>query len=151
LPQDARLALALIEARLGEYQDSGFSIKRDRGANVSDFQLAPQTVGALHAAIEKHFGVRGWRMFVRFYHEAIGLHPRPKMAGVTVPAVTNNDAKPLNCDAIEPGLVQAIMQAPSRVQQWLLAPPRDPPPWRAETTEQREEREFFEELGGWCG
>jgi hypothetical protein len=39
------------------------------------------------------------------------------------------------------------MQAPSRVQQWLLAPPRDPPPWRAETTEQREEREFLKSSG----
>jgi hypothetical protein len=28
---------------------------------------------------------------------------------------------PVNCDAIEPGLAKAIMQAPTRVQRWLLA------------------------------
>jgi hypothetical protein len=39
-------------------------------------------------------------------------------------------AAPLNCDAIEPGLASAIMQAPSQVQRWMLAPPRDPPRWR---------------------
>src|SRR5215472_10697128 len=36
---------------------------------------------------------------------------RPQPAGVLDPAVTNKDAAPLNCDAIEPRLADAIMQA----------------------------------------
>ena len=43
---------------------------------------------------------------------------------------TNNDTKPLNCDTIEPGLAEAIVQAHARMQRWMLAPPRDPPRWR---------------------
>ena len=37
---------------------------------------------------------------------------------------------PLNCDAIESGLTEAVMQAPRALQRWMLAPPGDPPPWR---------------------
>ena len=90
-------------------------------------------------------------MFQQLYHEAAGLHPRPKTAG-SLDAVTGSDAAPLNCDPIEPGLVHAIMQSSSRVQHWLLAPPRDPPPWRyRETGAEREAREQCESDGAWCG
>ncbi len=50
-PQDARLALALIDARLGEYQDSGLFFKRDPGANVRVGGDLPTTVGALHDGV----------------------------------------------------------------------------------------------------
>src|SRR5262245_46415415 len=69
---------------------------------------------------------------------------------------TNSDATtaaPVNLhDAIGLGLAEAIMQAPTRVQRWLLAPPRDPPPWRyRETAAEREAREQCESDGAWCG
>jgi hypothetical protein len=78
----------------------------------------------------------GWFVFQQLDHEAAGLHPlRKKMADVD--AVTVTDAKPLNCDAIEPGLVEAISQMPAKLQRWMLAPPREPPRWRTDrpTTE----------------
>ena len=93
----------------------------------------PGTVGALHERIYELYEARGWFVFQQLYHEAAGLHPRPKTAG-SLDAVTGSDAAPLNCDPIEPGLVHAIMQSSSRVQRWLLAPPRDPPPWRYRET-----------------
>ena len=149
--EDARLALALIEARLGEYQDSGHSIKTRLTANVSVGGELPGTVGALHERIYELYEARGWFVFQQLYHEAAGLHPRPKTAG-SLDAVTGSDAAPLNCDPIEPGLVHAIMQSSSRVQRWLLAPPRDPPPWRyRETGAEREAREQCESDGAWCG
>jgi hypothetical protein len=44
------------------------------------------------------------------------------------------------------------MQAPTRVQRWMLAPPRDPPPGRYwETGAEREFREQCESNGAWCG
>ena len=104
----------------------------------------------MHERIYELYDSRGWFVFQQLYHEAAGLHPRRKTRG-SVDAVTTGDAMSVNCDAIESGLAEAIMKAPSRVQRWMLAPPRDPPPWRAKTAGQRKEREFFEELGGWCG
>jgi hypothetical protein len=69
-----------------------------------------------------------------------------------VDAVTSGDAMPVNCDVIDPGLAEAIMQAPTRVQRWMLAPPRDPPPWRRQESEdEREFREQSEIDGAWCG
>ena len=67
--------------------------------------------------------------------------------------IPNGDAVPRNShDAIEPGLADAIMHAPTRVQRWMLAPPREPPPWREqESLAQREHREQLESLGGWTG
>jgi len=116
--EDARLALLLVEARLGECQDSGHSIKRSLEANVSVGNELPGTVGALHELIYELYAQRGWFVFQQLYQEAAGLHPRPK-AMYTTDAVTAGDATrtaPLNCDAIEPGLAEAIMQAPTRVQ-----------------------------------
>ena len=60
------------------------------------------------------------------------------------------DLKPLNCDALEPGLAEAIMQAPRALQRWFLAPPGDPPRWRRhESDGERAHREALEDLGGW--
>jgi len=112
---------------------------------VSDGDGQPATVGALHERIYELYDSRGWFAFQQLYHEAAGLHPRLKTVGLTDPAVTNKDAAPLNCDAIEPGLVQAIMQAPTRVQRWMLAPPRDPPRWRTSSPPDGMDD------GAWCG
>jgi hypothetical protein len=95
-PEDAHLCLALIEARLGEYQDSGRSIKRDPGTNVSVGNELPATVGVLHERIEQLYGSRGWRVFQQLYHEAAGVHPRRKTVG-SVDVVTKGDARPVNC------------------------------------------------------
>jgi len=47
---------------------------------------------------------------------------------------------------------EVLRTMPPRVAAFMLYEPRDPPPWRRqETAGQREAREFFEELGGWCG
>jgi hypothetical protein len=153
LPQDAHLVLALIEARLGEYLDSGRSIKRDPGANVSVANDLPGTVGALHERIYELYAQRGWFMFEQLYHEAAGLHPRPKTAN-SANAVSATDAMPasIDCSGIEPGLAEAVIQAPSRVRRWMLAPPREPPPWRRQESEgERAHREALEDLGGWAG
>jgi hypothetical protein len=113
----------------------------------------PPTIGALHDRIEQLYGPRGWRIFQQLFHEAAGLRVSDgtkskeevlKDAG-NLNAVTAGDAKPLNCDAIEPGLVQAILQAPTRVQRWLLAPPRDSPRWRTSLPPDGMDD------GNWCG
>jgi len=158
-PQDARLCLALIDARLSEGKDSGCLSKRDPGANAEVVSRLPMTIGALHDQIYELYDSRGWRVFQQLYHEAAGLHPRGKMAGsmdtVDSHHSTIGDATPaavVDCSAIEPGLANAIMQAPTRVQRWMLAPPYEPPPWRRqETLAQREHREHLESLGGWTG
>ena len=51
----------------------------------------------------------------------------------------------LNCDAIEPGLAEAVMQAPTWVQQWMLASPREPPRWRTSRPPEGMDD------GAWCG
>ena len=51
-------------------------------------------------------------------------------------------------DLLEPAVLRTM---PPRVAAFMLYESRDPPPWREEAAGQREEREFFEELGGWCG
>ena len=53
--------------------------------------------------------------------------PASRVNGVTR---GNATAAPLNCDVLEPGLAEAIMKAPTRVQRWMLAPPREPPRWQ---------------------
>src|SRR5262249_23389443 len=119
-------------------------IKRDPGVTVSVGDELPATVGALHERIYELSDSRGWFVFQQLYHEAAGLHPRRKTAG-SEDAVTNSNAKPLNCDAIEPGLAEAIMQAPTRVQRWMLAPPREPPRWRTSLPPDGMDD------GSWCG
>jgi hypothetical protein len=132
-------------------RNSEHSIKSDPGAIVSVGNELPATVGALHNRIEECFGSRGWFLFQQLYHEAAGLHPRPKTAG-SVNAVISSEAAPVNCDPIEPGLVEALPQMPSKVQRWLLTPPRDPPPWRRqETAGERAHREKLEDCGAWVG
>jgi hypothetical protein len=51
-------------------------------------------------------------------------------------------------DLLDPVVLRTM---PPRVAAFMLYEPPDPPLWRAETAGQREEREVFEELGGWCG
>ena len=144
-PQDAHLALALVETRISDGHHSGPSIKRDPGANVSVANELPPTIGALHELIYERYDSGGWFAFQQLYHEAAGLRPRPKPTGVTDPVVSNNDAAPLNCDAIEPGLAEAIMQAPLRVQHWMLAPAYEPPRWRTSLPPDGMDD------GAWCG
>jgi hypothetical protein len=63
--------------------------------------------------------------------------------------VTGSDAAPLNCDPIEPGLFQAISQAPRALQRWFLA---SPPPWRRQQTlSEQAHREMLEDCGSWVG
>ena len=45
----------------------------------------------------------------------------------------------------------ALRTMPPQVAAFMLYEPPEPSTWRAETAGQREERESFEELGGWCG
>jgi hypothetical protein len=51
-------------------------------------------------------------------------------------------------DLLDPVVLRTM---PPKVAAFMLYEPRESPPWRAKTSAQREEREFFEELGGWCG
>jgi hypothetical protein len=106
------------------------------------------SVGAVRRLLVRAYGERG----LATAFELAGREQPQKTAGVVDPVVTYTEATPLNCDAIEPGLAQAIMQAPSRVQRWMLAPPREPPPWRyRETGAEREAREQCERDGAWYG
>jgi len=138
--ENARLALALIEVRLGEYQDSGQSIKRDPGANAEAVESLAATVGSLHDQIYELYDSHGWFAFQQLYHEAAGLHPRRKKIAY-VDAVTATYAQPVNCDAIEPGLVLAINQMPTKLQRWMLAPPR----WQTNSPPDGMDD------GSWCG
>ena len=78
-------------------------------------------------------------------YQLAGREQPHKTAGVTDPVVTNKDAAPLNCDAIDPGLAKAIMQAPLRVQRWMLAPAYEPPRWRTSLPPDGMDD------GAWCG
>ena len=49
---------------------------------------------------------------------------------------------------LDPAVLRTM---PAKVAAFMMYGLPDRPPWRAETAGQREEREFFEELGGWCG
>jgi hypothetical protein len=151
--EDSWLAMVLIEARLAEGKDSGPLVKRDPGANAEAVENLPATVGALHERIYERFGERGWFAFQRLYHEAARLKPRRKIrAANDISNMTPTIAPPLGSDAIEPGLASAIMQAPTRVMRWMLAPPREPPPWRRqEAVGQRAHREMIEDCGAWVG
>ena len=51
-------------------------------------------------------------------------------------------------DLLDPVVLRTM---PPRVAAFMLYEPREPPPWRQETRGETEEREFFGELGGWCG
>jgi hypothetical protein len=51
-------------------------------------------------------------------------------------------------DLLDPVVLRTM---PAKVAAFMMYEPADRPPWRTETTGQREEREFFEELGSWCG
>jgi hypothetical protein len=144
-PQDARLALALIEARLAEGHDSGHSIKRSLEANVSVGNDLPTTVGALHDRIYELYDSHGWFAFQQLYHEAVGLHPKRRKTVEATNVIPKGDAAPLNCDAIESGLAAAVLQMPRRVQRFLLAPPRYPPPWRSAGPPAGADD------GSWCG
>jgi hypothetical protein len=144
-PKDARACLALIEMRLSEGQDSGPLIKTRLAPNGEGATGMPETTGALHEQIYQLYGERGWFAFQRLYHEAAGLHPKRHKTVEATNVIPNNDAASLCCDAIEPGLASAIMQAPTRVMRWMLAPPRDPPPWRSNGPPPGADD------GSWCG
>jgi hypothetical protein len=60
-------------------------------------------------------------------------------------ALIQTSAAPLSCDAIEPGLAEALSQMPLKLQRWMLAPPRDPPRWRTDRPPQGMDD------GAWCG
>jgi hypothetical protein len=117
--EDAHLCLALIEARLAEGRDSGQAIKRDPGPTVSVANALPATVGALHERIYERYDSRGWFAFQRLFHEAAGLHPKRPRTVAATNVMPNGDAMPaapVDCSAIEPGLVEAISQMPTKLQ-----------------------------------
>ena len=60
---------------------------------------------------------------------------------------TSGRGPPAKPDLLDPVVLRTM---PPRVAAFMLYESRDPPPWREEAAGQREEREFFEELGGWC-
>jgi hypothetical protein len=129
--EDSQLVIKFIGSQLADDHDSGHLIKRDPGVNGEAQSGLPATVGALHERIYELYGDRGWRVFQRLYHEAAGLRPERHKTVEAINVITNNDAPPLNShDAIEPGLANAIIEAPIRVQRFLLTPPRDLPRWR---------------------
>jgi len=75
---------------------------------------------ALCEAARCHSAVAVRRLLVRAYGERglscayqLAGREQPRKPASRVDAVTSGDAMPVNCDAIEPGLAEAIMQAPS--------------------------------------
>jgi hypothetical protein len=126
-PQNARLALMLVEARLGEHQDSGESIKRDPGANVEAVSSFPTTVGELHDRIYELYDSRGWRVFQQLYHEAAGLQPkRHKMIAATN-VIPNSDAATGPPDLLSSEVLRSL---PLQVARFFLHEPRDLPRWQ---------------------
>jgi hypothetical protein len=100
-------------------------------------------VGAVRRLLVLAYGKRG----LATAFELAGREQPPKPAN-RVDGVTGGDAMPaapVDCSAIEPGLAEAIMQAPTRVQRWMLAPSYDPPRWR--TSLPSDEMDD----GAWCG
>jgi hypothetical protein len=83
-------------------------------------------VGVLHERIYQLYDSEGWFVFQQLYHEAAGLHPADTSNAVS----DAMPAAPLDCSALEPGLVEAISQAPARVARWMLYEPPEPPRWR---------------------
>jgi hypothetical protein len=126
-PQDVHLALALVEARLGEYRDSGRSIKRDPGATVSVGGDLPTTVGALHDRIEQLYGSRGWRVLQALFHEAAGLHPKRHKTVEATNVIPKSDAVPGSPDLLSPEVLRSL---PLQVARFFLHEPRTPPRWR---------------------
>jgi hypothetical protein len=55
---------------------------------------------------------------------------------------------PAQPDLLDPVVLRTM---PPRVAAFMLYEPPQAPPWRQETRGETEEREFFGELGGWCG
>jgi hypothetical protein len=100
------------------------------------------SVGAVRQLLELIYGEHG----LTIAYQLAGREQPPKTVS-RVDRVTYGDATaaPLNCDAIEPGLAEAIMQAPSRVQRWMLAPPRESPRWRTSLPSEEVDN------GSWCG
>jgi hypothetical protein len=137
----------------------------------------PATVGALHERIEELFGPPGWTALVMLWHEACGIEAPPKREKHEDrrfwPAATPIDdttaaspsvppsiealramSPPPRPDAaiIEPGLLKALPEMPSKVAGFLCHQPRDPPPWvYQESAGERAEREMLEREGAWPG
>ena len=133
---------------MGGYQDSGHSIKRDPGANVSVANELPPTVGALHDRIYELYESRGWFVFQQLYHEAAGLRPRRKKADETN-VITNGDAAAGPPALLDPVVLRTM--AP-RVAAFMLYEPPERPPWRRqETLAHREHRQTIEDCGSWVG
>jgi hypothetical protein len=105
----------------------------------------PPTVGTLHERIYELYAQRGWFVFQQLYHEAVGRKPKRHKTVEATNVTPKGDAAPVNCDTIEPGLAEAIMQAPTRVQRWMLAPAYEPPWWRSSLPPDRMDD------GSWCG
>jgi len=69
----------------------------------------------------------------------------PQLPSIATVEVAGTPAPP---DLLDPAVLRAM---PPKVAAFMLYEPPAPAPWRAETAGQREERQAFEELGGWAG
>jgi len=101
------------------------------------------SAGAVRSLLVRVFGERG----LSSAYQLAGREQPHKRAS-RVDGVTGSDATPaapVNCDPLEPGLVEAISRMPTKLQRWMLAPPRDPPRWR--TSPPSDEMDD----GAWCG
>jgi hypothetical protein len=85
-----------------------------------------RSAGDVRQLLASVYGDRG----LAIAYQLAGREQPHRTAGPRDPVVTNNEAAPLNCDPLEPGFVQAVREAPTRLQRWFLAPPREPPRWR---------------------
>jgi hypothetical protein len=69
----------------------------------------------------------------------------PGSPPIATAAVAGTPAMP---DLLDPVVLRTM---PPKVAAFMMYQSIETLPWRAETAGQREERELFEELGGWCG
>jgi hypothetical protein len=137
----ARMALLAVGCRLGIHPSPDALCKATRC----------HSAGAVRSVLVRVFGERG----LRCAYQLAGREQPPKVSDrlQTNPKHFRTSAAPVDCSsAIESGLAQAAIQAPTRLQRWFLAPPRDPPPWRRqETLEERAHRVQLEDRGSWVG
>jgi hypothetical protein len=103
-------------------------------------------VGSVRRLLLSVYGTRG----LSCTYELAGLEQPANVVGNTVTGGNVQapipSAAPLNMhDAIEPGLAEAVLQMPRRVQRFLLAPSRYPPPWRSAGPPAGADD------GSWCG
>jgi hypothetical protein len=85
-------------------------------------------MGAVRRLLVLAYGERGLALAYQ-----LAGREQPHKPADRANAVSANGARsaaPVDCSAIEPGLVEAISQMPTKLQRWMLASPYDPPRWR---------------------